>query len=94
MQTEHRPALEHADLSRTRAALAEYDRIGGLMDAATGDESADYLNGLAADYEAAQAAIGEAFYQDTADRNHPECAEFSKCPAGLAFMRQCAERAA
>jgi hypothetical protein len=82
-----------APMSRTRAALAEFDRIGALMDEAIGDESADYLNGLAAQYAAAQRKIGEAFYLDTSDRNFPECAEFSMCMEGLAFMRECVERA-
>jgi hypothetical protein len=80
-------------LTRTRAALAEFDRIGERMDAATSDMSADELNKLADRYATAQAAIGDAFYLDTADRNFPECAAFSRCPAGLRFMRECCERA-
>jgi len=83
-----------APMSRTRAALAEFDRLGALMDEAIGDESADYLNGLAAQHESAQRKIGQAFYQDTADRNRRDvCVSFLMCDAGLEFARRCVEQA-
>jgi hypothetical protein len=81
------------NLARTRSALAAFDRIGEQMDATTASTPASALNALANSYASAQAAIGDAFCLDTADINYPECAAFSRCPAGLRFMRECCERA-
>jgi hypothetical protein len=77
-------------LDRTRAALAEFDRLGALMDAFDG--TVDEAVVLIASYDRAQAGVGESFYLDTADRNRPECAAFSMCPAGLDFMRRMVDR--
>jgi hypothetical protein len=83
-----------SEMDRTRAAFAEYDRIGVLMETWTEDQAAEELNELAASYERAQAQIGESFYLDTADRNRREdcIAEAKWGGAGLDYMRRAAER--
>lgn len=68
------------DLTRTRAALAAYDAAGEFLEAATTQAEA---TAVAEAYEAARAAVGDAFAADTADRNRPEVARL----AGVEWIR-------
>lgn len=74
------------NLAATAAALEAFDAAGQRMDdARTVGES---IAALAA-YEAAREAVGLAFADATADRNdRKDVIEFTRCGAGLAFVRR------
>lgn len=70
------------DVTRTRAALAAFDRVGDQFDA---DPSALNIARL----DEAREQVGVAFAADTADRNDAnDVREFVQCLAGLTFVRR------
>ena len=65
------PITTPPDLTRTLAALADYDQIDAeIADDMTEAAATDFFARL----DAAKLAIGDAFALDTADRNDPETA--------------------
>jgi len=65
------PITTPPDLTRTLAALADYDQIDAeIADDMTEDAATDFFARL----DVAKLAIGDAFALDTADRNEPEVA--------------------
>ena len=85
------------DLSRTEAALAEYDAAGPRIAEmfATATTNAE-VEAAAAEEERLGAAVGEAFGLDTADRNNLETCKRCVRPgpavpapgAGVSFVRR------
>lgn len=70
------------DLTRTRAALAEFDRVGDEFDADFCPENMERL-------DAARLKLASAFAEDTADRNDRDVVrDFVLCLRGLAFVRR------
>jgi len=70
------------DLARTRAALAEFDRVGDEFDADFCPENSERL-------DAARLRLANAFAEDTADRNDRAVVrDFVLCMRGLTFVRR------
>ncbi len=81
--TEHlKNTVRPLDLTRTKAALKEYDRIGEEFDANVCQENSDRL-------DAQRLVLADAFAKDTADRNDYQTVyEHVLCLAGLNFIRR------
>lgn len=76
---EVRPPL---DLTRTAKALAAYDALGDAFDL---DPSPANMAAV----DVARVTVGEAFADDTADRNdRKDVTEFVQCMAGMTFVRR------
>lgn len=79
-------STDDLDLTRTRASLAAFDAAGeNLEDINTAADLAAALKAR----DDAQTAIGDAFAEDTADRNDADIARrVPMCIAGILYIRQ------